>query len=281
MSALTLPLHRNTFQQAWTQTYRKTLHTTASIYSGHNKWSKIKGTKGVNDAEKGRAFSQVTKDIVVAVRTNGSTDTSTNLALAQALQRAKKLSVPKTTIERALAKASGEKAGGAQSTVFEAIAHGTVGIMVESLTDNLRRTVAYVNDVLNSHKYGCARAGKVDYLFDRKGIVRVNIECPADDDLTLKIVEDAISEEAEDFNTEPNDSGTGTVLEFICPPASLSRVTKAATHSEEATLLTSELVWRPKEPVEVDEEIESSVAELVEKLDDLDDTLRVWTSLDR
>ncbi|KII85141.1 hypothetical protein PLICRDRAFT_166690 [Plicaturopsis crispa FD-325 SS-3] len=250
--------------------------------SGHNKWSKIKTKKGAADAKKSAVFGKAYRDIMVAVRGGGSADPGLNSALAAVLKNAKSVGVPKDNIEKALAKASSTgKDRGDQQVTYEAMAYGSVGVIVECLTDNLNRTAHNIRGILGSHG---ARLAPVGFLFTRRGYVNVSLDKGDDRDArTERLIEAALESGAEDFEeAETPDDPTTTELEFTCPTENLAKLTAAVTRSGlSRDLLSSELVYAPVDkPESADEDLETKVAELVGALEDNEDTLRVWTTLD-
>ncbi|KDQ29329.1 hypothetical protein PLEOSDRAFT_1103355 [Pleurotus ostreatus PC15] len=275
---------------------RRWFSASPSVLAGHNKWSKIKTKKGVLDAQRSAIFGKANRDIVVAIRNGGSDNPDKNIALAAVLKRVKAQGVPKENIETAIAKAMrGKDAGGQQHLVYEALAYNTVGIIIECLTDNTNRTLHNVRSILTSHG---ARFAPVHYMFKREGHVRVALANGDDEGLDLA-VDKALTAGASDFDDsvdeDPNRKQlTVTVFsfaakkfltrstQFICPPQDLTSVTDAAVEFGTGwELMSSELVYSPQsdDAPDLDEETKSKVAELVEELEDDDDTMRVWTSL--
>ncbi|KAI0319826.1 YebC-like protein [Amylostereum chailletii] len=285
---------------AWRQTCRRNFSTTVPVLSGHNKWSKIKQKKGAMDAQKSVVYGRAARDIMVAVRTGGSADPAQNIALANALKKARSDGVPKTNVDTALAKARGDSDKGTQLMTYEAMAHGCVGIIIECLTDNGNRTIHKVREILGDHNARLAAAG---FLFERKGCVRVVVDKTEDFERRLEtVIETALAAEAEDFEeqnvtedavevevcslsppslSDDHLSLSLFLVQFTCAPQSLAKLTAAVTAPGLVReLLNSELIYAPGMPGEADEEMENAVGELVQKLEDHEDTLRVWTTLD-
>ncbi|TFK84324.1 YebC-like protein [Polyporus arcularius HHB13444] len=254
-------------------------HHTPRQLAGHNKWSKIKQKKGVNDIQKGALYSRAYREIVLAVRNGGSPDPEQNKALAAALRRAKDSGVPKDNIENALKKAAGGKDKGDAHLVFEVMGPGSVGMIVECLSDNPNRTVKFLSTILKDNG---GRMADVKFLFKREGRVKVALDAGDDIDARLeKLVEVALDADAEDFETEDIEDGRRTV-EFKCPQASLHKLTSALSGPGVCgELLESQLVYAPTEPVEeLDDETGENLGKLVEAIEDADDTLKVWTTAD-
>ncbi|KAI0781183.1 YebC-like protein [Trametes elegans] len=257
----------------------RAFHSSPTWLSGHNKWSKIEKRKGANDLKKGALYSRAYREIALAVRSGGSTDPALNNALAAVLQRVKSQGVPKDNIENALKKLSGESGKGDTHLIFEAMGPGSVGLIVECLSDNPNRTVKFLSTLLKDHG---ARMADVKFLFRREGRVKVALEPGDDIDARLeKLVEVALDADAEDFESEDLPDGARAV-EFKCPHTSLHKLTSALTAPGVCReLISSELVYAPLEPLEgLEEETVESLDKLVEAIEDLDDTLRVWTTAD-
>ncbi|KAI0336276.1 YebC-like protein, partial [Cubamyces sp. BRFM 1775] len=254
-------------------------HTTQTWLAGHNKWSKIEKKKGANDIKKGLLYSRTYREIALAARLGGSPDPEQNNALAAVLKRAKSQGVPKENIENALKKVAGENGKGDTHLTFEAMGPGSVGIIVECLSDNPNRTIKFLNMLLKDHG---ARLADVKYLFRREGRVKVALDPGEDVEARLeKLVEVALDADAEDFESEDLPDGTRSV-EFKCPHTSLHKLTSALSAPGVCReLLSSESVYAPLEPLEeLDEESAQRLDKLVDAIDDLDDTLRVWTTAD-
>ncbi|KAI0687187.1 YebC-like protein [Cytidiella melzeri] len=254
------------------------LSTSSTLLSGHNKWSKIKGQKAVTDAHKSALYGKAVKDVAVAARQGGSADPEVNSALAAVLKRAKSQGVPRDNLEKALKKAAGAKESGEQAVTYEAMA-GTVGIVIECSSNNANRTATRIREQLNRHG---ARLAPVMFLFQRKGSVCISLEQADDLDVKLeRVVDTALSAGAEDFeNDEPSE---GMVeVEFKCDPSALSQVTAAVTASGVVDeLLSSEVVYAPIDRVQPqDANLTARISDLVDSLEELEDTLRVWTTLD-
>eukprot|EP01046_Picozoa_sp_COSAG06_P073518 COSAG06_NODE_22024_length_737_cov_0.876176_1_plen_199_part_10 len=139
--------------------------------AGHNKWSQIKHKKAKTDAQRGKVFTKVIKEINVAVRLHGE-DIATNAALRMASQKAKAVNMPQDNIKRAIAKAAGSQEGGdLQECYFEAYGPGGVAILIKTLTDNKNRTVPNLKVILNKNGGRLVEMGSVAYLFDKKGVL--------------------------------------------------------------------------------------------------------------
>ena len=147
--------------------------------SGHSKWATTKHQKAVKDARRGKEFARLIKNIEVAARTGGG-DPAGNPTLYDAIQKAKKTSVPNDNIERARKRGAGEEAGGAdwQTITYEGYAPNGVAVLIECLTDNRNRAASEVRVAMTRNGGTMADPGSVAYLFSRKGVVTLRKERP-------------------------------------------------------------------------------------------------------
>src|ERR687896_1075317 len=145
--------------------------------SGHSKWSSIKHKKGAADAKRGNLFSKLSRAIIVAAREGGS-DPGSNLALQNAIEKARSYSMPKDNIERAIAKGSGADADGSafETVVYEGYGPDGVAVLVEALTDNRNRTASDVRHLFSKFGGNLGTTGAVAWLFERRGVVLVDAE---------------------------------------------------------------------------------------------------------
>src|SRR5262250_3545050 len=180
--------------------------------SGHSKWATTKHKKAVVDAKRGKLFAKLIKNVEVAARTGGG-DPAGNPTLYDAIQKAKKNSVPNENIDRAVRRGAGLEAGGAtyETVTYEGYAPGGVALLVECLTDNRNRAAAEVRTALTRNGGSMADAGSVSYLFSRKGVVIVPKTPQMGEDDVLTAVLDAGAEEVNDIGesyevvSEPSD----------------------------------------------------------------------------
>ncbi|KAG7092246.1 hypothetical protein E1B28_008612 [Marasmius oreades] len=244
-------------------------------FAGHNKWSKIKDKKGANDACRSIVYNKATLDIVNAAKVGGSADPEKNVSLAAVLKRVKAQNVPKENIAKALAKADKAKGSG-ETTVYEAIACNSVGIIIECSTNNANRTVQTLREILAVRG---ARIAPVGFMFQRNGLVKVSLEKNSQfDEMLEKTVVIAVDNGSEDFETSPPGE-THEEIEFTCDPSTLSSLTTALAESKLCQVLASELTYRPITSAEISDEESERVNELVKALAAHDDTMRVWTNM--
>jgi len=239
--------------------------------SGHSKWATTKHKKAVVDAKRGKLFAKLIKTIEVAARTGGG-DPAGNPTLADAIQGAKRLSVPNDNIERAVKRGSGELGDAAayEEVMYEAYAQGGVAVLVECLTDNRNRANAEVRTAITRNGGNPADPGSVSYLFNRKGIVLVTkTDGLTEDDLLLAVLE-AGAEEVNDL---------GEAFEVVCDAPDTHAVRLACTDAG-LTVDSAEIAWLPVVSVPLDDDVAVKVLKLVDALEDLDDVQNVYANFD-
>jgi YebC/PmpR family DNA-binding regulatory protein len=242
--------------------------------SGHSKWATTKHKKAVVDARRGKLFAKLIKNIEVAARTGGG-DLAGNPTLYDAVQKAKKSSVPNDNIDRAVKRGSGLEAGGAdyQTILYEGYAPGGVALLVECLTDNRNRAAGEVRTAMNRNGGSMADAGSVSYMFTRKGIVVVPKTQPngeIGEDEVLDAVLDAGAEDVDDL---------GDSLEVTCEPTDLVAV-RTALQAQGLDYESAEVSFVPSMTVEVDGENAARIFRLIDALEDSDDVQNVFANLD-
>lgn len=238
--------------------------------SGHSKWATTKHKKAVIDAKRGKLFAKLIKNIEVAARTGGG-DPDGNPTLYDAIQKARKSSVPLDNIERARKRGSGEEAGGAewQTIMYEGYAPGGVALLVECLTDNRNRAASEVRVAVTRNGGNMADAGSVSYLFNRKGVVIVPKEGTTEDDVTLAVLE-AGAEEVDDL---------GDAFEIVCEATDLVAV-RTALQEAGIEYDSADSSFLPTMEVPVDAETAKKVMRVVDALEDSDDVQNVFTNAD-
>ena len=236
--------------------------------SGHSKWATTKHKKAAVDAKRGKLFAKLIKNIEVAARTGGG-DPAGNPTLYDAIQKAKKSSVPNDNIDRAVKRGSGAEAGGAdwQTITYEGYAPGGVALLIECLTDNRNRAAAEVRTALTRNGGQLADPGSVAYIFNRKGVVLVPKNGQTEDDL-LEVVLEAGAEEVNDL---------GDAFEIISEASDFVGVRKAL---QEAGIDydSAEASWVPSLQVPLDAEGARKMIRVVEALEDSDDVQDVFAN---
>jgi YebC/PmpR family DNA-binding regulatory protein len=238
--------------------------------SGHSKWATTKHKKAVVDAKRGKMFAKLIKNVEVAARVGGG-DPAGNPTLYDAIQKAKKSSVPNDNIDRAVKRGSGLEAGGAdwQTIMYEGYGPNGVAMLIECLTDNRNRAATEVRTALTRNGGTFADAGSVSYLFNRKGVVIVPKAGLSEDDLMLAVL-DAGAEEINDL---------GDSFEVVSEPTDLFTVRTALQDAGiEYDSAESSLV--PTMTVPVDEEAARKVFKLIDVLEDCDDVQNIYANFD-
>lgn len=238
--------------------------------SGHSKWATTKHKKAVVDARRGKMFARLIKNIEVAARVGGG-DPAGNPTLYDAIQKAKKSSVPNDNIERARKRGAGEEAGGAdwQATTYEGYGPSGVAVLVECLTDNRNRAASEVRVAMTRNGGNMADPGSVAYLFSRKGVVSLDKNELTEDDL-LTAVLDAGAEDVNDL---------GESFEIISDPSDLVAV-RTALQQSGIDYESAEAGFVPSVTVALDEDGARKLLKLVDALEESDDVQDVYTNAD-
>src|SRR3954454_19440901 len=239
--------------------------------SGHSKWATTKHKKAVIDAKRGKLFARLIKNVEVAARTGGG-DPAGNPTLFDAIQKAKKNSVPNDNINNAVKRGSGLIGGGAdwQTAMYEGYGPSGVAILIECLTDNRKRRPTEVRVALTRNGGNLADAGSVSYMFTRKGVIIVP-KAPevTEDDLLLAVL-DAGAEEVNDL---------GEAFEVISEATDLVAV-RTALQDAGIDYDSAETQFLPSVQVPLDEDGARKVLRLVDALEDSDDVQNVYANFD-
>jgi YebC/PmpR family DNA-binding regulatory protein len=239
--------------------------------SGHSKWSTIKHKKGAADAKRGKLFTKLSRSIMVAAKEGGA-DPDTNLALQNAIEKARSYSMPKDNIERAIAKGTGEGTDGAafETVVYEGYGPEGVAVIVEALTDNRNRTASDVRHLFSKHGGNLGATGAVAWQFERRGLVIVDAGGVDEDELFLA----AADAGADDVELD------GSTYLVSSAPEQLASV-REAVEAAGFTIESAELSMVPKVTVAIgDEGTAKKVVRLVEGLEDNDDVQDVYANFD-
>jgi YebC/PmpR family DNA-binding regulatory protein len=238
--------------------------------SGHSKWATTKHKKAVVDAKRGKLFAKLIKNIEVAARTGGG-DPDGNPTLYDAIQKARKTSVPIDNIDRAVKRGSGAEAGGAdwQTITYEGYGPNGVALLIECLTDNRNRAATEVRTAMSRNGGSMADPGSVSYLFSRKGVVLVPKGELGEDDV-LAAVLDAGAEEVNDL---------GDSFEVISEAGDLVAV-RSALQDAKIDYDSADTQFVPSVQVQLDEDGARKVFRLVEALEDSDDVQNVYANFD-
>lgn len=236
--------------------------------SGHSKWAKIHRAKGLVDAERGKIFQKLAKEIYVAAKgTDGNIDM--NPALRTVVEKAKGQNMPKDNIQKAIDKATKSVGGEDYEEVrYEGYAHGGVALMVDCLTDNRNRTAMLVRSTMTKRGGNLGTDGSVAYMFERKGIIVIDKSIDEESAMLS-----ALDNGALDFIT--NDEN----YEIYTTPDTLVKVKVGLEEIGVKEFLTSEITYIANNQIELDEEGTSKVLALVEALEDIDDVQNVYYNL--
>jgi YebC/PmpR family DNA-binding regulatory protein len=237
--------------------------------SGHSKWATTKHKKAVVDAKRGKLFAKLIKNVEVAARTGGG-DPAGNPTLYDAIQKAKKNSVPNENIDRALRRGAGLEGGGAayETVTYEGYAPGGVAILVQTLTDNRNRAAADVRTALTRNGGSMADPGSVSYLFTRKGVVIVPKADGVTEDDVLAAVLDSGAEEVNDL---------GESFEVVSESGDLVPV-RQALQAAGIDYDSAEAAFLPSVEVPLDADQARRVFRLIEALEDSDDVQDVYAN---
>jgi YebC/PmpR family DNA-binding regulatory protein len=242
--------------------------------SGHSKWATTKHKKAVIDARRGKLFAKLIKNVEVAARMGGG-DITGNPTLYDAVQKAKKSSVPNDNIDRAIKRGSGAEAGGAdyQTIMYEGYGPSGVAMLVECLTDNKNRAAMEVRTVMTRNGGSLADAGSVSFLFHRKGVVIVPVE---QDD--KKITEDDVLEATLEAGADSiNDLGES--FEVVSEASDMVAV-RSALQAAGIDYDSAEASFVPDMQVELDKDAAAKIFRLIDLLEDLDDVQNIFANFD-
>jgi YebC/PmpR family DNA-binding regulatory protein len=236
--------------------------------SGHSKWSTIKRKKGAADAKRGKIFTKIIKEIIIAAKDGGG-DPESNSKLRLAIQNAKGVNMPKDNIDRAIKKAVGSDAESFTETSFEGYGPCGVAVFAECLTDNNNRTVASIRSAFNKHGGNLGTNGSLSFLFERKGIFTIKNEGLSLDDIELEMIDAG----AEDFEVD------GDRITITCAKEDFGSVSRKLSElgiePEEARLKRI-----PNDTKKLDVESAKKVLKFIESLEDDDDIQNVYHNLE-
>jgi YebC/PmpR family DNA-binding regulatory protein len=237
--------------------------------SGHSKWSTIKHKKAKIDAERGKTFTKLIREITTAARQGGG-DENANPRLRSALLAAKAANMPAANVERAVKKGTGELPGVVyEEKMYEGYGTGGVAVMIQTLTDNPNRTTSEVRHELTRHAGNMGESGCVSWMFENKGLIFVNKTDIGED----RLMELALDAGADDMTAEEE------TFEIVCPPSLFNKV-KEALEAQKIPVSSSEITYVPKTSVKVAGKQAEQVLKLLEALEELDDVQNVYANFD-
>ncbi|MGE4170422.1 MAG: YebC/PmpR family DNA-binding transcriptional regulator [Candidatus Margulisiibacteriota bacterium] len=237
--------------------------------SGHSKWSTIKHKKAKTDAQRGKIFTKLVREIVIAAKVGGA-DPEGNPRLKLAIQKARQANMPSDNIKRAVQKGAGnDDDSNLEEVLFEGYAPFGVAILVETLTDNRNRTVPNLRSIFTKFGGSLGAKGSVAYLFNKQGIVL--FEPGVSEESVMDVATEA---GADDIDTKADGS-----IEVLTAPEQLLTV-KQAFDDQKLVYANAELMMIPTTSVALDLEQSQKIAALIEKLEDDDDVQNVYTNAD-
>ena len=235
--------------------------------SGHSKWKNIQHRKGAQDAVRGKMFTKVTKEIIVAVKAGGP-DPDSNAKLRLALVKARSVNLPKDNIERAIKKGAGSNdEANYQEKIYEGYGPGGVALIVECLTDNLNRTVSEIRYIFSRAGGNLGTEGSVGYMFKKKGTIVYEKSKITDYD---KLFEVALDNGAEDISDEDE------VYEVLCDPDVFTSLKEKLDEIIKVEPLEASINRIPDNYVSVDKDRAESLQKLIDNLEDNDDVQNVF-----
>ena len=237
--------------------------------SGHSKWATIKRKKAKVDAQRGKIFTKLIREILTSAREGGG-DLENNARLRTAVQSARESNMPYENIERAIKRGTGELDGVSYETaIFEGYAPGGIAILVQTLTDNRNRTSSEIRHLFTRHGGHMTEPNSVSYMFEKKGVIVVEGTQASED----KVFEIALENGADDVRAE------GGSFEIVCPPDAFEIAPREAAGGEDRHQM-AELALYPKTAVKLERDAAVKVLKLVSSLEDLDDVQNVAGNFD-
>ncbi len=239
--------------------------------SGHSKWANIKHTKGKADAQRGKIFTRLTKEIMVAAKSGGA-NPDANLKLKSIILKAREANMPSDTINRAIQKGAGLLDGATyEELTYEGYGPGGIAVMVDLLTDNRNRTAGEIRHIFDRNGGNLGETGSVGWIFEKKGLIVVDREevTLGEDDMMMIALEAG----AEDMKV--NDDS----YEIVTSPDDFEAV-KEAIAAQQIKTAASELTKLPKNMVEVSGDNAAKVQKLLDMLDDHDDVQNLYDNAD-
>lgn len=256
--------------------------------SGHSHWASIRHKKGAVDAKRGKLFSQLAKNIMVAARTGGG-NPNDNLRLRYAIEKARAESMPKDSIERAVKKGTGELEGGhVEELIYECIGPGGISFIIEVLTDNRNRTAGELRSLIETHGGTMGKSGSVAWKFDKKGVLELPVSALSEEEM----IEVALNAGAENMVVQGDRYQVTTLPEDLdkvrdaIHQAVVSKRPKAAKkpwgqEEEEAPVFSrQEVAWIEKVPIPLAGDKARAVLNLFADLEEHEDVQNLWSDVD-
>ena len=242
--------------------------------AGHSKWANIKHRKGAQDMKRGKVFSKVVKDLMVAARMGGS-DVDANPRLRLAVAKAKAVSLPRENLDRAIKKGAGELEGANyEEVMYEAYGPAGVGILVECLTDNRNRTASEIRWVFSKRGFSIGASGSASHTFNRRGEVVVKADDTDEDTVLL-----AAAEHGGDDIVSTTDDDDNPLFQVICEVGDLETL-REGLEGEGLTVDSYGLTWLPTIAMPIEGEDAERLMALLDAIEELDDARAVYSNYD-
>ncbi|MDR3256591.1 MAG: YebC/PmpR family DNA-binding transcriptional regulator [Endomicrobium sp.] len=239
--------------------------------SGHNKWAGIKHKKAITDAKKGKVFTKIIREIVVATKEGGA-QTENNVRLRKAIEDAKETNMPQENIKKAIQRGNGEIPGTVyEEMVYEGYGPAGVALIVEVTTDNKNRTASEIRKMFASHNGNLGEIGCVGWMFDRKGYISVN-KSSVDEETVMNT---ALEAGVEDFKSEADSD----VYELITSPSNFEAV-KKALKEKSITITSAEITMIPQTQIALTGDDAKCMLKLMDALEEHDDVKNVYANFD-
>jgi len=239
--------------------------------SGHNKWSSIKHKKGKADAQRGKIFTKVTREIIAAAKIGGG-DPDGNARLRAAIQAAKAVNMPNDNISRAIKKGTGDLEGVSyEEFMYEGYGPNGVAVLVKVLTDNKNRTVADVRHIFTKYNGNLGETGCVNWMFTKKGTIAVSKDGIDEE----KLIETALDLGADDVANDPGSQE----YEVRCEPEAFEEV-KKGLDEHKLKIITAEIAMIPQTTVRLEGKTAESMLKMMNALEESDDIQNVWANFD-
>lgn len=235
--------------------------------SGHSKWNNIKNKKGKTDAERGKIFTKLGREILIAVK-EGGPDPASNSKLRDVIAKCKANNMPNDNIDRSIKKAAGDgNTANYEDVVYEGYGPNGVAIIIQAMTDNRNRTAGDVRHILDKFGGNLGATGSVNWMFDKKGVIIIEKGSTklSEDELMMEAVEGG----AENFETDEE------FYEITCAPESFSAL-REYIEGKGIEYLEAEIKMLPQNYIELDEEAGKKMGLIIEKLEDLDDVQEIY-----
>ncbi len=239
--------------------------------SGHNKWSSIKHKKGKADAQRGKAFTKITRELITSARIGGG-DPNGNARLRAAMLAARAVNMPNDNISRAIKKGTGEIEGVSyEEYLYEGYGPSGVAVLVKVLTDNKNRTVADVRHIFTKHNGSLGEAGCVNWMFGKKGTISVPKEAIDED----KLIDIALELGADDVANDPESHE----YEVRCEPEAFEDI-KKGLEAKGIRIASAEVAMVPQSTVHLEGKSADQMLRLMNALEESDDVQNVWANFD-